>query len=443
MNQLRRKIRLSTFQVIIFSFASVILIGALLLCLPFASRDGCSAPFADALFTSTSAVCVTGLIVRDTWRGWTVFGRTVILLLIQAGGMGVVTIAILISLFSGRKISLSQRTLMKEAISAEKIGGIVRLTSFILKFTLAAEGLGALFLAPTFCRRYGAVRGLGFAVFHSVSAFCNAGFDLCGEPEPFSSLTAYAASVPVNITVMLLIIVGGLGFRTWEDIGRHRQNVGRYQLQTKVILSMTLLLIFLPALYFYFFEFQGEPLGERILASLFQAVTPRTAGFNTVDETALSEAGKMVIIFLMLIGGAPGSTAGGMKTTTAAVLLASAVAVFRHRQNAEMFRRRVEAEVIRKAAALLLMYLLLFLSAAMVISRIESLPLLPCLFETASAIGTVGLTLGLTPGLSLVSKVILMLLMFFGRVGGLTIMFAAVSYRSDCVTLPREDIAVG
>lgn len=276
----RRKIHLTTFQIILYAFAGAILVGAGLLCIPAASGKGYSPSFLDALFTSTSAVCVTGLVVRDTYRGWSIFGRCIILCLIQVGGMGVVTIALLIGMISGRKISLFQRSVMKEAISAERIGGILRFTSNIFRITLATETAGACLLASVFCRQYGPWKGIGYAVFHSVSAFCNAGFDLCGKDAPFSSLTAYAANPIVNLVICALIITGGIGFHTWWDIRDKKFRFRRFTLQTKVILVTSALLILFPALYFYFFEFRGLPADERVLAALFQAVTPRTAGFT-------------------------------------------------------------------------------------------------------------------------------------------------------------------
>lgn len=439
----RRKIHLTTFQLITLAFAAAILAGALLLCIPAASGPGYSPSFLDALFTSTSAVCVTGLVVRDTYRGWSILGRCIILCLIQIGGLGVMTIALLIGIISGKKISLFQRSVLKEAVSADRIGGILRFTSQIFRITVAVEAIGAALLAPVFCRQYGFLKGIGYAIFHSVSAFCNAGFDLCGGAAPYSSLTAYAGNPLVNVTICLLIIIGGIGFHTWWDLGDKKFRLRRCTLQTKVILAMTVLLIALPALYFYFFEFETMPEGERVLTSLFQAVTPRTAGFNTADLTKMSQTGIMVMIFLMLIGGAPGSTAGGMKVTTFAVLTAVSLSVFRHHEDTNIGKRRIDAETARRAAAILEMYLLLFLGAAMIISRVENLPLLPCMFETASAVGTVGLTLGLTPGLSLISKVILMALMYFGRVGGLTIIFATVSPRNTGGRYPHEEIVVG
>jgi trk system potassium uptake protein TrkH len=437
------KRKLSSSQIILFGFAGVILVGTLLLLLPFATNSGEGATFWDALFTSTSAVCVTGLIVQDTATYWSGFGQAVILLMIQIGGMGVITVAAAITMASGKKISLMQRSTMQDAISAPQVGGIVRFTGFILKGILLFELLGALVLMTVFVPEYG-VKGIWLAVFHSISAFCNAGFDLMGTTSPFSSLTAYAAHPVVNITVMLLIVIGGIGFLTWQDIRQNGLHFKRYRMQSKVVLATTGILLIIPAVYFFFFEFSVLPLGQRILMSLFQAVTPRTAGFNTADLTALSETGQTLTIGLMLIGGSPGSTAGGMKTTTVAVLFACVVAIFRRRENGRFFGRRIADDTVKNAVTVFLMYITLFLIGGMIISRVEGLPILTCLFETASAIGTVGLTLGITPGLHLISKLILICLMFLGRVGGLTLIFATLSATKNTLSrLPLEKITVG
>ena len=440
----KRKRRLTSFQIIILGFAGVILLGALLLMLPFSSKSGNVTPFHETLFTATSAACVTGLIVQDTASYWSLFGQSVILLLIQIGGMGVITIAVSLAVLSGRKISLMQRSVMQESISAPQTGGIVRLTGFIIKVSLIIEALGAAAMMPVFCRDFGA-KGIWMAVFHAVSAFCNAGFDVMGTPEArFSSLTSYAGQPLVNLTVMLLIVVGGIGFLTWDDVRTNRLRLKRYRLQSKVVLTTSAVLIFVPAVFFFFFEFADLSVGDRIFASLFQSVTTRTAGFNTVDLTSMSGIGKCLMIVLMLIGGSPGSTAGGMKTTTVAVLFSNAVSVFRKNENAEMFRRRIPDEAVKNAAAILMLYVTLFVGGALVISMAEDLPLAVCLFETASAIGTVGLTLGLTPQLGLLSQIILIVLMFLGRVGGLTLIYATLSERNTRLSkLPQEKITVG
>lgn len=440
---IHKKKKLTSFQVIILGFFSVILLGTFLLMLPIASREEIRTPFFDALFTSTSAVCVTGLVVHDTAAYWSLFGQFVILLLIQIGGMGVITVAAAFAMISGRRISLMQRSTMQEAIAAPKVGGIVRLTNFIVKTTMLIELSGAAVMAPVFCRDFG-IKGLWMALFHSVSAFCNAGFDLMGVKAPFSSLTGYAAQPVINLTVMTLIIVGGIGFLTWDDVRTNRLHFHKYRMQSKVILLTTAILLALPTLYFYFFEFVSLEPEERIFSALFQSVTPRTAGFNTVDLTGISEAGQWIILVLMLIGGSPGSTAGGMKTTTIAVLLATALSTFRRKEDIHFFGRRVDGSALKNAATILLMYLVLFFFGGLTISITEGLPMLACLFETASAIGTVGLSLGVTTQLGVLSRMILILLMFFGRVGGLTLIFAATSgVKNTASKLPQEKITVG
>ena len=435
--------QISSSQIILLGFALVIALGALVLMLPVSSRTGTVTPFLDCLFTSTSAVCVTGLVVYDTATHWSVFGHAVILLLIQIGGMGVITVAAAITMASGKKISLMQRSTMQDAVSAHHVGGIVRFTGFILRGIFLFELLGALALAAVFIPEFG-MKGIWLAVFHSISAFCNAGFDLMGTNSPYSSLTAYAAHPVVNITIMLLIIIGGIGFLTWQDIRQNGIHIRRYRMQSKVILAVTGILILLPTLYFYFFEFSSFSPSQRFWGSLFQAVTPRTAGFNTLDLTELSETGQMLTCLLMLIGGSPGSTAGGMKTTTFAVLVACAVAVFRKRENGQFFGRRIADDTVKNAVTVFLLYITLFLVGGMVISRAEKLPLMICLFESASAVGTVGLTLGITPGLGMVSRLVLISLMFFGRVGGLTLIFATLpSTKNTLSRLPLEKITVG
>ncbi len=438
------KKHISSFQIIILGFLSVILVGTLLLMLPFSTKSGNGAPFSCALFTSTSATCVTGLVLQDTFTYWSFFGQLVILLLIQIGGMGVVTVAVAIAIFSGRKIGLMQRSTMQEAIAAPQVGGIVRMTGFILKTAAVAELIGTVLLSIVFCPEFGPAKGIWYSLFHSISAFCNAGFDLIGVKQPFSSFTSYSGTPIVNLVVIGLIIFGGIGFLTWEDIRSNKWHFKKYRMQSKVILTVTGILIFLPAVYFFFFEFSDLPLLDRIWTSIFQAVTPRTAGFNTVDMTALSDSGKTFIILLMLIGGSPGSTAGGMKTTTVAVLVSCALSVFRKKERTQFFGRCVPDGTERNAATIALMYIALFLTSGMAISRIENIPILSSLFETASAIGTVGLTLGITPSLSIASQLILIILMFFGRVGGLTLIFAAFSkINSKRSNFPQEKITVG
>lgn len=412
--------------------------------LPVSSKAGIITPFNEALFTSTSAVCVTGLVVQDTATYWSWFGQGIILVLIQIGGLGVITIAVSFALLSGRKISLMQRSVMQEAISAPKVGGIVRLTGFVLKGTFLVEFTASFIMMPVFVKDFGA-KGIWMAIFHSISAFCNAGFDLMGtENAKYASLTSYISHPLINITIMLLIIIGGIGFLTWEDILKNKYRIKSYRMQTKVILTTSFLLILFPAFFFFFRDFADMPMQERIFSSLFQAVTPRTAGFNTADLTMMTKDGLGIVIVLMLVGGSPGSTAGGMKTTTLAVLIANTLACFRRKEDAQMFGRRIETSTIKNAATIFMMYIVLFFGGAIVISTVEDLSFSTCLFETASAIGTVGLTLGITPELGVISQTILMILMFLGRVGGLTLIYAALSGSGKKISkLPQEKMTVG
>ena len=438
-NLLRRLRSTFTSQIIILGFALIVVVGALLLMLPISSVSRTATPFYDSLFTSVSATCVTGLTVLDTATHWSAFGQAVILVLIQIGGMGVVTIALAVMRLSGKKIGLFQRSTMQESISAPQVGGIIRMTGFILVTSAVIELTGAVMLCPVFIRDYGAARGIWFSVFHSVSAFCNAGFDLIG-----GSLTSYEANAYVNAVVMLLIIVGGISFMTWDDIRHQKFDLRKYSLQSKIILVTSLSLTLLPALFFFFAEYAKEPGGVRVLHSLFQSVTARTAGFNTADLSAMSESGKILMIALMLTGGSPGSTAGGMKTTTVAVLFLAAISVFRRRDDVEGFRRRIPENAVRNAGAILFMYLTLFLTSAAAICLIDGYPLLTCMFETGSAVGTVGVTLGITAALSAPSRLILMILMFLGRVGVLTLIYAALPSGANTESrLPQEKISIG
>ena len=443
-HNIRFKKHLTTFQSIFLGFFLIIIIGSLLLMLPISSVSGKVTPFNESLFTATSAVCVTGLVVHDTGSYWSAFGQAVILILIQIGGLGVITVAASFALLSGRKISLMQRSTMQEAIAAPKIGGIVRLTGFVLKATLIFELSGAVIMMPVLCKDYGA-KGVWLAVFHSISAFCNAGFDILGtDASKYVSLTQYVNCTSINLAVIFLIVIGGIGFLTWEDIYTNKLHFRRYRMQSKVILITSAILIIVPALYFFFFDLNNLPIKQRILSSLFQSVTTRTAGFNTVDLTALKEPSIATMIVLMIIGGSPGSTAGGIKTTTVAVLIANSLATFGRKDSSNFFKRRIDNQVVKNASTILIMYLVLSFTGAVAISTAEKIPFLKCLFETSSAIGTVGLTLGITPELGLFSQLILILLMFCGRVGGLTLIYAAISNTKKNISkYPLEHITVG
>ena len=439
-----KKKHMTSFQLIIMGFAGVILLGTVLLMLPFSSAEKVITPFHEALFTATSAVCVTGLVVKDTGSYWSLAGQTIILALIQTGGLGVVTVAASVSLLSGKKISLMQRSTMQNAISAPKVGGIVRLTRFILRGTFLIEAAGTVLLLPVFMGDYGK-KGIWMSVFHSISAFCNAGFDILGtDSSMFPSLTGYSGNILINLVIMLLIITGGIGFLTWDDIYTNKLNYKRYRMQSKIILMTTACLILFPTVFFYICDLTKLPMEKRLLAAAFQSVTTRTAGFNTINISEMSEASKAVMILLMLIGGSPGSTAGGMKTTTFSVLILNAIATFRSQENAGAFGRRLEYHVIKNAATIAMLYFALFFGGGIAISVYEGLPLLDCLYEAASAVGTVGLTLGITPELHVFSQVVLIILMYLGRVGGLTLIYAVFSGRNKGnAKLPLEKITVG
>jgi len=439
---------INPFHIIILGFFLVILLGSVLLTLPAASQSGRATPFMDALFTATSATCVTGLSIYNTGEYWSLFGQGVILALIQIGGMGVVTIAMAISLFSGRKIGLMQRSTMQEAIAAPQVGGIVKTTGFLVKGVFLIELIGAVLLGIRFVPQFGILKGVWYSVFHSISAFCNAGFDLMGTKNG-SSLMGYVGDPLVNIVIMLLILIGGIGFLSWQDVVHHKLRIHKYRLQTKIVLTMTVILIFVPAVYFFLTEFLQDKwsflsIGDKIWASLFQSVTLRTAGFNTVDLSMISEPGQFVMVICMLIGGASGSTAGGFKMTTMAVLILAAIAVFRKREDTQCFGRRIAPDSITNASAIFMMYLTLCSLGTVIISSVEQIPFTVALYEVASGLATVGVSLGITGSLGIVSKIILILLMFLGRVGGLTLIFAIVTEKKAYFSqYPEERVIVG
>ena len=445
MNILKRiKItKLNSTQTILGSFFLAILLGAALLSLPISSRTHTSTDFLTCVFTSTSAMCVTGLIVVDTATHWSFFGQLIILILIQFGGLGIIVIASIVAIFLGQKINLIHRTTLQEALSVQKVGGIIKLTKFILNGVILFESLGAIFLLTNFIQEFDLPTAIWYSIFHSISAFCNAGFDLMGVRENFSSLTYYQSNVLVNVTIMLLIVIGGLGFTVWNNIVTHKTNIKKYSLQSKIVILTTLFLIIMPALYFYFFEFNTLDGKTRILSSFFQSITTRTAGFNTADFSKMSEVGQSISIMLMLIGGSPGSTAGGMKTTTFAMLIISTVAIFKHEYEPHIFNRRIEVRIIKNAITVFMLYLNLFLIASFVICKIENISLLKTNFEVSSAIGTVGLSQNITSGLSNLSRIIIIAVMFLGRVGGLTFIYAIMPTMNKKAGYISEDVAVG
>ena len=442
-NKKNFKIRLSSTQTIFLSFLITIFLGAFLLSLPIASNNHTTTDFLTCIFTATSSMCVTGLVVVDTVTHWSFFGQFVILILIQLGGLGVIFVASIIAILLGQKINLIQRTTLQEALSLRKVGGIIVLTKFIIKGVLLFESLGALILFTQFIKEFDPLKAIWYSIFHSISAFCNAGFDLMGFRGAFSSLTFYKSNILINITIMILIIIGGLGFTVWNTIYKKKFNFNKYTLQSKLVLITTFILIILPAIYFYFFEYSNSTGVTRILSSLFQSVTTRTAGFNTRDFSEMSEIGQAISIMLMLIGGSPGSTAGGMKTTTIAILIISTFAIFRKENEAHIFNRRIEIQIVKNAITLFILYLNLFIIFSFTICIIESSTLMKACFEVASAIGTVGLSLGFTTNLSSISRILIIILMFLGRIGGLTFIYAILPSLNKKAGYIAEDIVVG
>ncbi len=440
------KEKLSYAQIIALGFFTVILIGAFLLMLPVSSNGGVWTPFLDSIFTATSATCVTGLIVYDTSEYWSVFGQAVILVLIQIGGLGFMSIVTMTAVLIGKTIHLYSRKVLMQSSGGMQVGGIIMFLKKIIFGTLIFEAIGAIVLAVRFCSGFGIKRGLWYAVFHSVSAFCNAGFDIM--PGEFSSLISYRSDWIVNIVIMALIIIGGLGFAVWNDIIKNRHRFSAYSLHAKIALFVTALLIVSGTVLFYLFEKNGVlaemELGEAWLVSAFSAVSPRTAGFNTIDLSALSAASALLVMLLMFIGANPGSTAGGIKTTTFWVLILSAISTVKGKKDGEMFKRRIDEDVVRQALAILIIYLFAVFAGTGIICAIQGFGLTEALFETISATATVGLSMGITPELNSISKLVIIVLMFGGRLGGLTLgMVIAGKGRNSSLEHPKEKILVG
>ncbi|HMM30210.1 MAG TPA: TrkH family potassium uptake protein [Clostridia bacterium] len=449
MTTLFGKTKANSIQLIALGFAGIILLGALLLSFPISNRGGDSLPFLDALFTSTSATCVTGLVVHDTYTQFSIFGQIVILCLIQIGGLGFMTVATVFLMMARRKIGLSERGILTESVNAFHIGGIVRLIKRVVLCVAIFEGTGALLLALRFCPTLGFFTGVYYAVFHSVSAFCNAGFDLMGRVAPYVSLIPYQSDILVNLTIMALIVIGGLGFVVWDDIIEHRHHWTRYKLHTKIILTSTVVLIAGGAVLFYWMEERNTlagmtPVGK-VLASLFQSITPRTAGFNTVDIATLTEGGTMLSMLLMLIGASPGSTGGGIKTATVVVILTATVSYIRGDDDINIFRRRLEGSILKKAYCSATIYVVLALLGTFLLVSLQGLPAKDAAFEALSAIGTVGLSTGITRELNALSRAVIILLMYSGRVGSLTLAMAIMSRvsRKNGLKNPEEKIMIG
>ena len=434
-------------QVIALGFLGIIVTGALLLMLPLANRDGQGLSFLDSLFTATSATCVTGLVVADTWSQFNLLGQIILLLLIQVGGLGYMTMMLQASLLLGKKVGLRQRSMMMESVSAERLSDVLTLLRYILRGTAAIEGAGALLFAIRFVPELGAARGLWYAVFHSVSAFCNAGFDLMGFREPYSSLTHYVFDPLVNLTAVALILLGGLGFLVWRDVMEKGLRFRLYSLHAKLILTATLILTLGGTALFWWAEngnlLAGMDGGQKLLVSLFQAVSPRTAGFNTVDLAQLTSGGGLLTIVLMFIGAGPGSTGGGVKITTGVVCLLTLSSYIRGRREVGAFNRRLDEDQIHRSAAGVTLYMTLAMAGGFLILATQPFPLQDALFEVFSAMSTVGLSTGVTRELSAVNRAVIIVMMYCGRIGSLTMMMALAQRTPPRVKDPVEHITIG
>lgn len=445
-----KKLKLSYPKMIALGFLTIITIGTILLLLPISTRSGESAGLITALFTATSATCVTGLVVVDTYLYWSVFGQIVIMTLIQIGGLGFMTVITMFSFFLKRKIGLGERSLQRESINTMHIGGVIRLTKKILIGTFIFESVGALLLATRFIPKLGFVRGAFTSLFTSVSAFCNAGFDLTGRYEPYASLIPFQNDVIINFTVMALIVIGGIGFFVWDDIYTNKCKFAKYKLHTKIVLCTTTFLIVFGAVIFFLLEGRNETMKdmnffEKVMASLFASITPRTAGFNTIDLSKMTPGSKILTDILMFIGGSPGSTAGGIKTTTFAVLVLCTWQNIRNKSGANAFHRRLEATALSQATSVATINMTMLITATLLICIAQPhFHMSDILMETFSAIGTVGLSTGITRDLSTFSRLIIILLMYSGRVGGLSFaMTFAQKSMKPAVQNPVEKINIG
>ncbi len=433
---------------IALGFFLIIIVGTLLLMLPISSRSGEWTSLVNALFTATSATCVTGLVVFDTYQYWSIFGQLIIIVLIQIGGLGFITFGVGFSMFLKRKIGLARRNLIQESVSALKLAGVVKLVKKIIIGTAIFEGIGAVLLAIRFVPKMGLLVGIYNAVFHSISAFCNAGFDLMGRYEQYSSLTVYSSDIVINITIMLLIIIGGLGFIVWDDIWHNRLNFKKYSLHSKIVLISTTVLVFGSAILFGIFENNNlmqnmNPL-EKVLASLFASVTARTAGFNTIDLGAMTQSSKLLTDVLMFIGGSPGSTAGGVKTTSIVVMIFYIGANLRGIQGVNILGRRISEEDVKKASVVIGINLGMAVIALIAITASQNVNMDDLLREVFSAIATVGLSTGVTRQLTVSSKLVIIFLMYCGRIGSTTFATSFIgNKRRAPIQYPEERINVG
>ncbi len=436
-------------QIIAMGYLLVILAGTLVLLLPFATKEGQHTSFSEALFTATSATCVTGLVVVDTASHWTTAGKLIILVMIQVGGLGFMTMGVMFAMLLKRTISLRVRGMLQESMNSIQLGGVVKMARRVVLGTILVEGIGALALMLVFIPQFGWGKGIFFGIFHSVSAFCNAGFDLMGmDYGEYSSFCAYSNHLWVNVVLMSLITIGAIGFFVWNDVLEKKFHFQQYKLHTKLALVSTGIIFFAGSVLFYFFERDGlmEHMGikETVLTSMFSAVTPRTAGFNTIDTASLSNSSFLLTIVLMFIGGSPGSTAGGVKTVTITVLAVYVWSNLRNETGCNIFGRRLPDEVIKKASNVLMLNLALAVIAVITISYLQPISLRDTLFEVFSAIGTAGMSTGVTRDLLLPSRLVIILLMYCGRIGSMSFALSFTERKKVApVKLPEENVLIG
>ena len=448
---MKKTLRLSTTHAIMLSFFGAILAGSLLLSLPVSSASGQSVPYVDALFTATTATCVTGLVTLPTFSTWSVFGQAVILLLIQAGGLGIITVMSGVMITLHKKMGLAERMLIQDAFNLNTLSGLVRFIKKVILGTLAVEGVGALLYMTVFVPQFG-LRGIWISVFTAVSAFCNAGIDLIAE----NSLCDYASNPVINAVTCALIIVSGIGYVVWWDVIRvwgmkTKRKFSRLTLHSKIALSSTLILIIAGTVLTFVFEYNNPltiksfSLFDKIQASFFQSVTTRTAGFFTIPQENLTNGSALVSLLLMFIGGSPVGTAGGAKTVTFAVIFASALAAVKNRRDVSLFGRNIKKETVSKAAAVTCMSFVIMFTSTLLLAAVTESDLLNLLYETVSATATVGLTRGLTPTLNTAGKIIIILTMYLGRVGpiSLAIAFNRKKQIPNIIKNPTEEISVG
>ena len=443
----KRNFKLRGVQILALGFLLLILVGALILTLPISTTSGESTNFLDALFTATSAVCVTGLIVVDTGTYWNAFGQTVIMILIEIGGLGFMSFTTLIAIILGKKITLRERLILQDAMNTFNIQGLVKMVKYVLVFTVSVQFFGALLFSTQFVPEYGLGKGAFYSIFHSISAFCKAGFDIFGN---FSSLTSYNSNAVVIMVASALIIIGGLGFTVWSEVYSSK-SLKKVSLHSKMVILMTIVLVLGGTLLMFLFENNNvNTIGnmsfvDKIMNSFFASVTPRTAGFNSIPTDGMTTAGQFLTIILMFIGGSPGSTAGGIKTTTIGILIVTIVCVIKGREDAEVFKRRFSKDLVYKAFTLIFIGVSLVIVVTMLLSYTEKgASFISLFYETVSAFGTAGLTLGLTSELSSIGKVLIIFMMYLGRVGPLTVVLSITRKKINSgIKYPEGKILIG